>query len=245
MFFKAIKHAGFALAAVLALGLGLNPAPADAKTKVKVGFIGPLTGGTSSNGLGGRNSADLAVKLRNADKKAKYEYEMVVQDDECKPNVAVQVATTDTIRLGAVGQTRAIADRRRMGEAMLLNRMCPGGGWNSGNPVVYGVPGEPAVGPTVWALLALRGQPHRPEVSESLRWLEAARERSEGSASIAQAHWCLRLYGRPVPPLDAALWACYARNQFFDNVLAMSWATLAQAPEPSWLRHPPGGGDRI
>jgi len=93
MFVKAFKHAGFALAAVLALGLGLNPTTADAKTKVKVGFIGPLTGGTSSNGLGGRNSADLAVKLRNADKKAKYEYELVVQDDECKPNIGVQAAT--------------------------------------------------------------------------------------------------------------------------------------------------------
>ena len=67
--------------------------PREAKDKVKVGFIGPLTGGVSVNGLGGRNSADLAVKLRNADAKAKYEYEMVVLDDECKPNVAVQVAT--------------------------------------------------------------------------------------------------------------------------------------------------------
>jgi branched-chain amino acid transport system substrate-binding protein len=67
--------------------------PADAKDKVKVGFIGPLTGGVSVNGLGGRNSADLAVRLRNADAKAKYEYELVVLDDECKPNVAVQVAT--------------------------------------------------------------------------------------------------------------------------------------------------------
>ncbi len=93
MFVKAIKHAGLALAAVLALGLGLNPAPADAKTKVKVGFIGPLTGGTSSNGLGGRNSADLAVKLHNAKKGGKYEYELVVQDDECKPNIGVQAAT--------------------------------------------------------------------------------------------------------------------------------------------------------
>ena len=74
---------------VLAVGCG----PSDAKDKVKVGFIGPLTGGVSVNGLGGRNSADLAVKLRNADAKAKYEYEMVVLDDECKPNVAVQVAT--------------------------------------------------------------------------------------------------------------------------------------------------------
>ncbi len=42
--------------------LALAAATADAKDKVKVGFIGPLTGGVSVNGLGGRNSADLAVQ---------------------------------------------------------------------------------------------------------------------------------------------------------------------------------------
>ena len=36
----------------------LASTPASAKEKVKVGFIGPLTGGTSSNGIGGRNSAE-------------------------------------------------------------------------------------------------------------------------------------------------------------------------------------------
>src|SRR5262245_47544815 len=87
-FGKALLSAGL-VAAALAAGAQV----ADAKDKVKVGFIGPLTGGVSANGLGGRNSADLAVKLRNADAKAKYSYEMVVFDDECKPNVAVQVAT--------------------------------------------------------------------------------------------------------------------------------------------------------
>jgi branched-chain amino acid transport system substrate-binding protein len=66
---------------------------AQAKDKVKVGFIGPLTGGVSANGIGGRNSAELAVRLRNADPKAKYEYEFVALDDECKPNVGVQQAT--------------------------------------------------------------------------------------------------------------------------------------------------------
>jgi len=80
-------------AAGLALALALAASPAIAKDKVKVGFIGPLTGGVSVNGIGGRNSAELSVKLRNADPKAKYQYEMVVLDDECKPNVAVQVAT--------------------------------------------------------------------------------------------------------------------------------------------------------
>ncbi len=67
--------------------------PAAAKDKVKVAFIGPLTSGVAANGIGGRNSAELAVKLRNADPKAKYEYELVVLDDECKPNIAVQAAT--------------------------------------------------------------------------------------------------------------------------------------------------------
>ncbi len=90
-----------AAAAVLLLG-----APAAfAKDKVTVAFIAPLSGGNAAVGLGGRNSADLAVKLRNADPKAKYTYEVVSLDDECKPNVGVQVATkvaTDRNVIGGV-----------------------------------------------------------------------------------------------------------------------------------------------
>ena len=87
------KTRKFTTAGIAALIFAVAAAAADAKDKVKVGFISPLTGGVSVNGLGGRNSADLAVRLRNADPKSKYEYELVVLDDECKPNVAVQVAT--------------------------------------------------------------------------------------------------------------------------------------------------------
>jgi len=79
-------------AALAALVCALSGS-AFAKDAVKVGFIGPLTGGVSVNGIGGRNSADLAVELRNADPKTKYDYQFVVLDDECKPNVAVQAAT--------------------------------------------------------------------------------------------------------------------------------------------------------
>ena len=81
------------LVAGIAVGTLALAAPADAKDLVKVAFIGPLTGGVSANGLGGRNSADLAVRLRNQDESAKYEYEMMVLDDECKPNAGVQAAT--------------------------------------------------------------------------------------------------------------------------------------------------------
>jgi branched-chain amino acid transport system substrate-binding protein len=80
--------------AVAAFTCLLLAAPASyAKDTVKLTFIGPLTGGSSAIGLGGRNSADLATKLRNSDPQSKYNYELVVLDDECKPNVGVQVAT--------------------------------------------------------------------------------------------------------------------------------------------------------
>ncbi|MCJ7799594.1 MAG: ABC transporter substrate-binding protein, partial [Polaromonas sp.] len=75
------------------LSLALVASPVMAKEVVKIAFIGPLTGGVSNMGLGGRNSADLAVRLRNQDPKSKFTYELVPQDDECKPNVGVQVAT--------------------------------------------------------------------------------------------------------------------------------------------------------
>ena len=79
--------------AAIALTQALASVPAQARDTVKIAFIGPLSGGVSANGIGGRNSADLAVRLHNEDPKSKYTYELVSQDDECKPNVGVQVAT--------------------------------------------------------------------------------------------------------------------------------------------------------
>ena len=81
------------VASIAALGALLAFNAIAAKQTVKIAFIGPLTGGVSANGIGGRNSADLAVRLRNDDPKAKYRYELVSLDDECKPNIAVQAAT--------------------------------------------------------------------------------------------------------------------------------------------------------
>ena len=60
---------------------------------VKIGFIGPLTGGLSANGLGGRNSAQLAVDQFNSSNSSKYTYELVALDDECNHNIGIQVAT--------------------------------------------------------------------------------------------------------------------------------------------------------
>jgi len=86
-----------------AASIALLSFSAAAKDTVRIAFVGPLTGGNSAIGLGGRNSADLAVRLRNADAKAKYQYELMVLDDECKPDAGVQVATKAGSDRGVVG----------------------------------------------------------------------------------------------------------------------------------------------
>ena len=69
---------------------GISPVYAD---NIKVGFIGPITGKVSAIGIGGRNSAELAIQQRNADPNSRHTYELITLDDECKPNIGVQVAT--------------------------------------------------------------------------------------------------------------------------------------------------------
>lgn len=101
---KKIKAVGLVFVVSAAMLVSL-PGLGSAKETVKLAFIGPLTGGVSATGMGGRNSAELAVKLRNLKKNSKYEYELVSMDDECKPNVGVQVATriaSDKKIIGAV-----------------------------------------------------------------------------------------------------------------------------------------------
>lgn len=61
--------------------------------------------------------------------------------------------------------------RIKMGMSMLLDRMCPGGGWNAGNGVAFGVPYAPYIDATAVALLALGGHPEEPGVQASLAWL--------------------------------------------------------------------------
>lgn len=98
---------GFGLrAAAVAMAMAtLAGSPALAKDIVKIAFVGPLTGTLSPHGIGGRNSAELAVKLFNADPKTKYQYELESFDDECKPNTGVQVVTkigSDRSIVGAI-----------------------------------------------------------------------------------------------------------------------------------------------
>jgi Prenyltransferase and squalene oxidase repeat len=131
--------------------------------------------------------------------------------------------------------------RRRLAEALLYDRMCPGGGWNCGNPMIYGVAGEPLVIPTVWALLALRDTPQRTENTQSLSWLQSEVERIQGPGSLALARICLEVYGCDRPERGAQLRDFYAKNEFLQNIPVVAWVCLALERRQGWPGNPAQG----
>ena len=68
-------------------------------------------------------------------------------------------------------KTARLTERVDLGTSMLLDRMCPGGGWNAGNGVAFGVALAPHIDATAVALLALTRHEEEPGVQRSLHWL--------------------------------------------------------------------------
>jgi hypothetical protein len=118
---------------------------------------------------------------------------------------------------------------------MLYDRMCPGGGWNCGDPLVYGVSGKPLVIPTAWALLALRSYRQRSENLISLDWLERTLLHESGPLSLALAQVCLEAYGRPWPAGARRPADLYSNQQFLGNITTTAWICLAATARRSWI----------
>ena len=111
--------------------------------------------------------------------------------------------------------------RIRRGEEMLLDRACPGGGWNAGNSVVYGVPLAPHLDAAAIALLALRSERSNNATASGLDWLERRAATCSVPWSLAWSVLALDAYGRPIEDMVDRL--CALRDP---DLLADS-ATLA------------------
>ena len=77
-------------AALVAATLGLAALPAVAADRVKVGFVSTLSGPSSALGVDIRDGFQLAVKL-NGGKLGGLPAEVIVSDDQFKPDVAKQL----------------------------------------------------------------------------------------------------------------------------------------------------------
>jgi hypothetical protein len=107
--------------------------------------------------------------------------------------------------------------RVELGIEMLLDRACPGGGWNAGNGVVYRVALAPHPDDTAIALLALSGQRREPAVRMSVDWLERVAPTLSAPWSLAWSILALAAHGRPVEFLVQSLSSFPDPEQIEDN----------------------------
>ena len=118
----------------------------------------------------------VRLKFRYSDRQvrfdpAKYGWSWVPGTVSWVVPTSMALITLSRARNRGLNGGRVLESRLQLGAEMLLNRACSGGGWNAGNPVVYGAPLRPHVDATAIALAALRMRYQHPTVSASLEWL--------------------------------------------------------------------------
>jgi hypothetical protein len=133
---------------------------------------------------------------------------------------------------------RNAAERCDLAVALLYDRMCPGGGWNCGNPRVYGVDGDALVLPTCWALLALRDAPEKPGRALSLAWLQREFAIIESAASLAVARMTLENYAVELPQAKRELQDWNAQELAAQGTHVLAWVCLALDPARRWAPAP-------
>ena len=96
-----------------------------------------------------------------------------------------------------ISQQDLVHLRIRRGVEMLYDRVCPAGGWNAGNGVVYGFPLAPHPDATALALLSLLNEPPNHFITSSLDWLERRADTCFAPWSLAWTILALDAFGRP------------------------------------------------
>src|SRR5229473_301464 len=115
-------------------------------------------------------------KLRTVDNKvrfdpAKFGWSWVSGTTSWVIPTAFALITLQQARQRGYDKTAQLTERVDLGASMILDRMCPGGGWNSGNGIAFGVPLAPHIDATSNALLALTRHEEDRGVQTSLHWL--------------------------------------------------------------------------
>lgn len=121
------------------------------------------------------------------------------------PTAFALIALQQTRQRG-YNETARLTERVELGTSMLLDRMCPGGGWNSGNGVAFGVPLAPHIDATSIALLALTRHEKEPGVQRSLHWLVNRLAGCPSPYSLAWGVLASAAYRRSSPEASESLY---------------------------------------
>jgi hypothetical protein len=128
-------------------------------------------------------------------------------------------------------QDPEVNGRVAVGEALLLDRACRGGGWNYGNSGVLGKDLRAYVPTTALALLALQDRREHAAVRAALSYLQANWHREPSGMALALTAICMRVYGLPTEAMEVALLDAWRRSGFLQNLSVMSMACYALGGE--------------
>lgn len=113
--------------------------------------------------------------------------------------------------------------RVKEAEALLFDRICPGGGWNFGNPIILNRPIDPSLSETAIALFALQDEPEAATAIEGgLALLEAELPNYPTALALSLGILCLHVYDRPV---DRFVDLLLARQEADGSWRQMAWWT--------------------
>lgn len=98
-----------------------------------------------------------------------------------------------------------LRERIATGARMLFDRACPGGGWNAGNSVGFGVPYTAYPDATAIALVALKGHEQQSSVDASVAWLLRRVSDCMSPYSLAWGVLALTSYRHGRPDLQARI----------------------------------------
>jgi hypothetical protein len=137
-------------------------------------------------------------KFRNLDTEvkfdpAKYGWPWIPGSTSWVVPTAMSIVTLERVKRAEIVTEQALNERIDLGTAMLLDRMCPGGGWNAGNGIAFGVALAPYIDATAVGLLALQQREHQ-GVTASLSRLATVLQECPSPYSIAWGILALTLH---------------------------------------------------
>lgn len=122
-----------------------------------------------------------------------------------------------------------LQQRIEQAELMLYDRMCDGGGWNSGNSEVYDEKLWAYPDTTALALIATRERHQRQENQVSLLALGEMMKSVDSGLALSWATICYSLYERDGAALKKSIEQRFAKTKFLGETKPLALAILALA----------------
>ena len=138
-----------------------------------------------------------------------------------EPTACAVLALKRAVALGVISAADA-RGRIDVGERLLVDRACAGGGWNYGNARVFGKDLPPHVPPTALALLALQDRRDWPAVGSGLDYLSSDAHLERSGIALALTSLCLRASDRSTAAVETAMHAQIEMSVALGNVMNMA-----------------------